>query len=45
MAHAHMNEPVTFDLFRILPSVRDLQVSYDKITELCMPGELCLVIN
>ena len=35
--HPQQQPPVIYDLAQKLPSLRDVQLSYEKLRELCMP--------
>lgn len=44
-SHPKRKEPLLMDLARELPSLRDLQLSFNKLRELCAPGNIQIFIN
>ena len=40
MAHPKQEHPKMYDLAKLLPNIKDIQTSYEKMKDLCMPGTL-----
>ena len=41
-SHPTKSPPFVFDLTKDLPPIRDIQSSYEKLREICMPGKAVL---